>query len=234
MNSTVKNRNVVGKGGFPRSLVNGYYHTFDGIDEYIICGKPFQPTNLQNFSISFWANINTMAATKTIVAYSSNHNGLAVFTYNGMIRIRIGGSGFLIDKSLPIGWNHISFSIDRTNILGYGVNKVILYLNGVYDSNASTGAAVMQYGSYLFTIGQHSSYAGLLYDKWLDELAYFSKALTLAEITTLMGTRTNPGNAKSIGDCEGWWRFEQKYSDESGKGFNGTAYNCDSSNFVAL
>jgi len=185
----------------------------DGNNDYTIAADSddFSFTNGTNdlpFSISLWANFNTIPSGSSISLFNKSNlfsgNGEYIFTYiNNQIAFGLYSNGVFQDNIetkisfAPIinVWNHITVTYDGSAIFG----GIKIYINGVSQAitNSSTGTYVgMVNGSKPFHVGSRGwSPSTGEFDGKLDELHIWkNRELTSAEVLDIYNTE-NAGNS---------------------------------------
>jgi hypothetical protein len=112
-----------------------------------------------------------------------SYNGIDFVIHSNKLRGRIWNSTAIVKASVGSigdnsGWHQATYSYDGATIK--------LYINGVFDSQVSTGLGVgspASYDSYIGTMGHGAGTYTI--DGILDDVRIYNRALTPTEITTL-------------------------------------------------
>ncbi|MBI5384839.1 MAG: immunoglobulin domain-containing protein [Verrucomicrobia bacterium] len=184
-------------------LVSGISYTFDGVNEHLYRRAGFPVFNNPGYSVSFWVNANGVGqSNRTVFAESSTNSPTPVFALgthvtgtNTSLRVFVRGdaNAVVLDRTstrsvLDGVWHHVVWS--ETNGLGR------LYIDGALDetdfSFTRTNLTLDQTALGALRRATVDSYfAGTL-----DEVAIWSRVLTLTEIQQLQST----GVPAPIGD----------------------------------
>lgn len=145
-------------------------------------------------SISMWVKIRTEPATNTNfdLAWQSNNNNkvaniLRYIDESGTKKLRfnrtaLGGTAVNSDYTVTLGtsdWQHIVLTYDGTNIRGY--------LNGslVAGPTAASGVGTGTLTNQGISLGGHINATGNYSSIYMDDPAFFNRALTATEILDL-------------------------------------------------
>ena len=172
-----------------QSLVSNYSMKFDGTSDVINCGlnAPFNAAST-NFSISLWCKSpNSFTDSGNLVESRlsyANPVGIAIEFISNTMYFRKSGSTFgktITEWGLNnTNWNHIVYTYDLT--LAENVDKIFVYINGVFLSSAPQAATSQPASTGDFTIGD-----GLRgnFNGSIDELAVFNYSLTEEEVQSI-------------------------------------------------
>ena len=236
---------IVGVASFTNTLST----TFDGIDDYVDCSSAISSISTDNEgTFSLWYKPSSLSTNMNIITLSNSSASDVYFIIgwsnpsflnNVFVQLRNGftTTGFLLQTDtspLIVGvWTHIA-------VVQNGVSAVI-YINGIavpqtfFISNNpqkwlndltinefNIGKLVISSGSFNFTNGN------------LDEVSYFSSALSGSDILTIFNGGV-PNDIASLSPVS-WWRMGDgstypTINDEIGSN-NGTIVNMSSANFV--
>jgi len=175
--------NVVGQ------VNNVYSMEFDGTSDVINCGlnAPFNAAST-NFSISLWCKSpNSFTDSGNLVESRlsyANPDGIAIEFVTNTMYFRKSGSTFgktITEWGLNnTNWNHIVYTYDLT--LAGNVDKIFVYINGVFLSSAPQAATSQPASTGDFTIGD-----GLRgnFNGSIDEVGIFNTTLTGAEVLAI-------------------------------------------------
>ena len=202
---------------------------FNGVDESVQCNNIANDINAtrDNFSASAWINIDTTSNTGMIFkagASGDNNNQLNMMYHNGTeeIRCTIKAGGTLDQPKFDVGageaaeaafendgnWHHIAMTVDAT------ADEIILYVDGT-ARETKTGLGTFSAAIDECDIGQNLS-NGSFFKGEIDEVAFWSRALSSAHITTLYNSGAQSGE-KALDLASGthvpvpfaWYRLEE-------------------------
>jgi hypothetical protein len=171
----------------------GKAQDFDGTDDYV--GLPdeadFKPTT--SYSICAWIKLSDKTAVRTIfsncIATSDSTHGGIVFRIltSGYLSI-YHGTGGLDDTQQKVGTIDVTNNAWRFVCVTYNGTTARLYVDGSEDDNGNIDAPSGYKATNNPTIGMwRSGYWGNdhIYKGIIDELGFWSRALTSDEITAL-------------------------------------------------
>ena len=196
-------------------LLNQYSLDFDGINDYVSFGNTFNGFDVGvQWSMSLWINVNNLAARKTVYSKTTNDAnvyGLGIYIEtSGNIFLQARTSGYLTahtDTTLtfvPSTWQHFVVTFNgATNINGFR-----FYLDttiGDVPGSASIGASL--YSGQTAMVGSRNGsfpYAG-----YIDEISFWSKALSQTEVTELYnsGSPLSPLDHSASAFVTNWFRM---------------------------
>ena len=168
---------------------SNYSMDFDGTNDVINCGlnAPFNAAST-NFSISLWCKSpNSFTDSGNLVESRlsyANPDGIAIEFVTNTMYFRKSGSTFgktITEWGLNnTNWNHIVYTYDLT--LAGNVDKIFVYINGVFLSSAPQAATSQPASTGDFTIGD-----GLRgnFNGSIDEVGIFNTTLTGAEVLAI-------------------------------------------------
>ena len=197
------------------TLLNQYSLEFDGINDYVSFGNTFNDFDVgQQWSMSFWINVNNLATRKTIYSKTTNDAnvyGLGIYIKkNGKIFVQARTSGYLTSHTgtiltfVPGTWQHFVVTFNgATNINGFR-----FYLDstiGNIPGSAAIGASLYSGQTAIFG----SRNGSFLYSGYIDEVSFWSKALSQAEVTELYnsGSPLSPSNHSASAYAVNWFRM---------------------------
>ncbi len=145
---------------------------------------------------------------------------------NGKVRgITSNGSSFdITDESTNAlndgAWHHVAIVFNPSTSLA-------LYVDGSQDKQLTTSVeSSIQNISENFVVGRDTS--GRQYDGLIDDVRIWSRQLSGTEISNL---KNNPCSFSNGSDLQGWWKFENNGTDDSGNG--NTLTNNNSATFTS-
>ena len=186
-----------------QSKSSNYSMDFDGTNDVINCGlnAPFNAAST-NFSISLWCKSpNSFTDSGNLVESRlsyANPDGIAIEFVTNTMYFRKSGSTFgktITEWGLNnTNWNHIVYTYDLT--LAGNVDKIFVYINGVFLSSAPQAATSQPASTGDFTIGD-----GLRgnFNGSIDQVSVFDYTLSASQVATLYGSSsTGIGNPMSL------------------------------------
>ena len=198
-------------------------YSFDGVDDYINCGNAFNPA--ASFSISYWVNFDAFVQRMII---SKNWDGTSepyisrldsdgtfrFYTYSGATNTLYGTT---VSNPFTTGsWACV------TNV--YNGSTWAIYVNGSKVAETAQTQAAINNTSDLYIGG--TSVGGWNFDGLMDDIRFFDRALTQAEITHLASSRGIQGHPtiKGLGDEKLWLcpSLNDSANDISGNANDGT------------
>lgn len=166
-------------------------YLFDGIDDYIwVSDAPF---TTYPFTISAWVYIEDISKSYIVGLGEIGSNDLGKFsiysTYNEGLRVGSDGAWYHQSDSAYI---NINTWINITITYEYAIGPTF-YINGAkYNdlySIVEVGGIIWPLNNTGFNIGKHTGTGSSKYMKGkIDDLGFWNRALTPAEITALSGT----------------------------------------------
>lgn len=155
-------------------------------------------------SVTAWFKTTSAGSRKTIVSWGTNSGGkmFNVMIENGNIRVEGGGCNVQNDDS-TVGrlddnsWHHIAVTYNPAD--GNKMSDIKLYIDGVYYSNQpDSGDSYNSQSTIINTdnntnniqIGNANYSSNYFWRGELDDVRIYSKALTLNQITSVMGGGT--------------------------------------------
>ncbi len=202
---------------------------FNGVDESVQCNNIGSAINTarEAFSASAWVNIDTTSNTGIIFkacAEGDNNNQLNMMYHNGTeeMRCTIKAGGTLDQPAYPVAageasdnsfendgnWHHIAMTVDDA------ADKIILYVECT-ARQTKTSLGTFRAAIDTCSIGQNTT-NGSFFKGEIDEVAFWSTALTAANITTLYNSGAQDGE-KALDLASGshvpipfaWYRFNE-------------------------
>jgi len=217
------NGTIVGDPAFVDGAV-GMALDFDGDGDYVDCNNSELFSITDAFTLSVWINWRTPTVSwQTVIAKGDNAWRLArgADTQTMDFGFTAGGDrGWQAARTasdVPLGeWHHVSATIDT-------VEGAKIYLDGVQDgSNPDTGGITV--GDYPVFIGENPQAADRFWDGLIDEIAIYSRVLSVGEVMYLAGHRVPPVDP-GTDDLLALWTCDEGegavVSDASGNGRDG-------------
>lgn len=181
--------------GVAHEVIASRHITIDGVDDAVKVSNANDLTGA--FSIMVWARptgANTALSDKTIV---SKHNGTTgyrlVIQNDNKIRMEWNGNSLVSNTTLPNNeWHNIAAI--------YNSGTLSLYIDGVLDKSGSITAPTAT--TSIFTIGaeyRSKSSTVNVFKGDIDELRFWNRAITLAELRFIMNQEINNSGANTIG-----------------------------------
>ena len=231
-------------------FTNNFSVSFDDSAEYVTIGTPadLNFSNTDPFSISMWVLRPVIAGNQTLVAKAigtNNQGWLLYLDTNAANRllIHLNNSGanqirkrYTLGAGLTGNWFHLVVTYDGSSDES-GVN---CYVNG----SLAGGETVLENGLTLTMENNAPVNIGMLSNNvtnpWggnLDEIAFFDKELSGAEVTELFNSNQvlDLSQASFIGDTIHWYRMGDGDTypiiKDQIQNFDGIMINMDSSNF---
>ncbi|MBW2996638.1 LamG domain-containing protein [Candidatus Woesearchaeota archaeon] len=217
-NSTFGNDGIVTGATLTSDGMVGKAYEFDGVDDYIDCGKDSSLSLTQNFTISYWVKIfgwtgaasdragtikyDTAIDTGTVDFYHRLENDTIIWRHNDLSE---GDSNFAITNNLN-EWIHIA--------LVYNSTATIVYKNSVEVNVDDVNGSFTLDNYYLYLGADYGSGKGNL---TLDEVMIYNRTLSADEIQDIYEDQG--------GSLRGDWRFEGNADDSSIFGNDGIVYN---------
>jgi hypothetical protein len=151
------------------SGIIGTAYTFDGSNDIITLASPI--TTGTTFSLSFWLKPNTQSGYGTILTDNGGLSGVWYIGTGNKIDFYSGTDHLNTTGLTNAQWNHMVITCNA-GVIG-------IYINGQSDIITFT-----TFGGYSAnSIGRHTTYEALKGN--LDEMGFWSRVLTSAEVTTL-------------------------------------------------
>ena len=189
-------------GGGP-SFTNDYSLQFDGVDEYVDCGRVTATESTANISISCWVKITSTGDKLIWGKYLSSSNGFYLSFSDTLDRLQLqlqngaaGSGAFSTTNSfLKNQWNHVVCTYDGT---AANTDRLDIYINGanvvgtIAGTIPTTTSSLTEVWQIASIGGFSASYMGGL----IDEHAIFDYTLTSAQVTSLYnsGVQTDLDN----------------------------------------
>jgi|11_taG_2_1085331.scaffolds.fasta_scaffold43964_2 hypothetical protein len=190
------------------SFTNTYSLDFDGTNDYIDSGISTDYDISSGGSYSIWFNQANNTGSERLIVYASGTSsswapsysawGYSLYRYVNKLGIfwAAGGSQNSADQTFNAGWNHAVLTYDSTTA------KV--YLNGNTTPIVSVSATSGTSGSHKLYFGLGED-ANTNFQGKLDEVAYFSSALSTSDITDIYNSGV-PTDISSLNPV-GYWRM---------------------------
>ena len=225
------------------AFTNARSTAFDGVDEFCTTGNNLNFDNASAWSASFWLNPNNLAAQRCIWSKVTNDAsvlGIGIYhTNTGGILVQMRASGQLRSfttntYSLSASvWNHLVVTYDG----GQNINGLRVYIDNNVDSTPGSGTIT---NTLLTTenanFGRRNT--GFYYSGLMDEITWWDKALSAAEVTELYnsGLPKNPAELTFSSNLLHHWRMGDVDTvptifDQGSGGVDLTMFNMDSTNF---
>ena len=195
----------------------GQAFSFDGTGDYVeVLDSAAGDFGDAEFTVDFWFYANSMGATDTYLVGKSHPNGgrgWDIRLGDGTIRV-VGVNGWDINIASAAvvstaTWHHVAVSASAST--------VILYVDGAQAG--SSGRSTITTGDNPLRFGFTTAYGGWALNGRIDEVEFFDRPLTLAEVQSIY-------NAGAAGKCRpcvalpddaiAWWRGEDDPTDEVG------------------
>ncbi len=176
---------------------------FDGQNDYMTFSNFNSLAGLNTFSISFWANFNTVALNDTLLMHNVL-SGIRVFTENLKMTFKwvsSDGTNVIVksDNIVPANsWKHYACAYDNTDFKLYENGVLVKTTNQPSKTYKSTPNENLLIGKYWYGLSS-------LFDGLLSNLSVFNTALDASAISTLYNNGT-PETSIS-GTPENWWKL---------------------------
>ena len=194
-----------GTDGFTVGGYSGYSVDFDGTNDY--CALGFSTPADSTFTWSAW--IKTTDTTAVIVAEMAGglnvHSRGGIIIYGGNWYFTMGnGSSSSEDYSTHSAsavtdgeWHHVAQVVDGTSMK--------MYVDGSLDASFTSSVSAGTAGAQDITIGALGGASYWLADAKIDEVAFFTSALSSSDLTAIY----NSGKPASLSSYSpyGWWRM---------------------------
>ena len=167
--------------------VFGQAGVFNGTSSYISTATT-NAFNLQTFTVSVWAKLNSFAPDLLIVSNSGTSEtpsgtGWNVAYYDSTNAFYFGNAGvnltFTTTPILTNVWYHIVATVDLTS------NKIKIFLNGVFENENTYNGISYNSGTRSLRIGKVGYYDELYWNGSIDQVRIFNTALDPLEIEAL-------------------------------------------------
>ena len=168
------------------STTNGGSIVFDGTDDYIAETTTLSGSFWQsNWSVSFWANLDTLSTTSTASfdkplihhGASGTRNGLHLVNRNSRLHFGLFGDDMLGVQTITTGtWYNFLFTLNNTT----GLRQI--YINGILDNSGTAGGAYTGTGTNT-RIGGPIVFTSPYFDGFLSICQFYNRVLSAAEIT---------------------------------------------------
>jgi hypothetical protein len=184
--TTAKDFSGYGNNGtlYGPTWVDGKYGkalSFDGVDDYVDCGKP---TITGTFTVVAWAKVNDTGVRAVIGTRSPSDCGFDFKFQNGnVIHGDIGNGSGWITTSADAPFN---YSLNTWYQVAYVVTKTgyIIYVNGnqIASGSYSESTPVLSDANHAITIGNTAVGGGEWFKGTIDEVRIYNRALSADEI----------------------------------------------------
>lgn len=177
---------AVGVGGLPHHPGRvGRAVRFAGTRYVKVDDSPSVNFGTGDMSIEGWvrwlppSNTNVVTTLIDKRTYSGGYQGYSVFFYKGRLGVQLANKTMYANyggnlKVAPYEWVHIAISLDRAK------NELSMFVNGVHDRTFVPIGGSTTNPAPLF-IARHA-FGGGYYNGWVDELTFYNRALTWAEV----------------------------------------------------
>ena len=197
---------------YNRDLINKYYLSFDGVDDYLDAGNITALNSTSAFTISMWINFENVTGSVVMSPFTSgtSTSSRIEFVFNNINELRFGVDGSVNSCTLNISsptdyrstdaWHNIIGTYDGTNVtLFFDGSQVATTTTSVPSTTSST------HGNDT-TIGRRTLGGGSFYFNGLvDEVAIWGSVLSASDITSIYNNGTP--NVLSSYNPVGWWRM---------------------------
>ena len=156
----------------------------------------------KDFSIELWLNTSAGSGLQVLVEKRAGAHldvqGYSFFLYDGRLHSQLaegGNSAFTnYDSGASVAdgkWHHVALSVDRDQISG-----LVFYVDGVAAKSFNpTGRSGSLSSKSPLRMGSTTTEVGGEYTGLLDEVSYYGKALSAAEVAAIF-------KAGSLGKCK--------------------------------
>jgi streptogramin lyase len=150
---------------------------FDGVNDYVELGSGSVFALNGSFTLEAWAYRPTTLPTEaSLICRRSGGTINYQLTWDSYgLAFYTAGAGATNTSAIPVGWHHI---VGVWN----GVNTRKLYLDGVQVAINTAAGTPVTTGVQNLNIGRKSSYANLVWNNKIDEVAIYNIALNETEI----------------------------------------------------
>jgi hypothetical protein len=225
-------------------LSNAYSTQFDGVNDYINFGNELNSFDVANqWSMSFWLKVDNYAVNRCFYSKinTGNNDGLVLqITSAGKVNITAEtpsqSTGYTGLITVPTQtWTHVVITYSG----GSNLNNFRLYVDATLDAiPAASGYTASMYAGQNAILGSRGGTGASFFSGNIDEVTFWSKALTAAEVSELYnsGAPQSPLNHSQSNYCAHWWRLGD--SDvyptvvDTVSSINGTMTNMSASAFV--
>lgn len=198
------------------AFFNQYSTNFDGINDVVSFGTAFTNFDVGNaWSMSFWLNINNLAAQRCV--YSKVTNDVNVYGFS--IQVTTGGNVFLQCRSASYNLSYTGAIVLPTTTWvhlvvtyagGSNINGMRVYADTVVDTTPGSGAMVATlYGGSQTALfgargGTTSPYSG-----YIDEVTFWNTALNASQVSELYnsGSPADPTTHSASPFLLNWYRM---------------------------
>lgn len=197
------------------AFFNQYSTNFDGINDVINFGNVFTSMDVGSaWSMSFWLNINNLAAQRCVYAKVTNDANV----YGFSIQATTGANIFLQCRAATYNLSHTGsltvptatwFHLVVTYSGGSNINGMRIYINGAVDTTPGSGAMAAT-----LHVGQNALFGArggttFPYSGYMDEVTFWSKALNSTEVNELYNSASpeDPNNNSAAANLIHWYRM---------------------------
>jgi len=180
--------------------VSGYFNgglDFNGVSDYVDCGNDVSLDITDAITLTAWVDTNDCNngehnpyVGKGDTSYAIKHNtsnSIQFFIYDEAAWYTVDN---LIDDSFNDEWHHVAGTYDGMQLR--------LYIDGIL-SGITNHIGSMGSNTYNVNIGRNSEHTDRLYDGLIDDVRIYDKALSQAEILSIMdGTLGSVSNYHPI------------------------------------
>ncbi len=196
--------------------------SFDGQNDYMTFSNFNSLNGLNTFSISFWANFNTVALNDTLLMHNFL-SGIRVLTANYKMTFKwlsSDGTNVQVQSNNVITpsnfWTHYACTYDNTDFKLYENGVLVKTTNQPSKTYKSDSGQNLLIGRYWYSLTS-------LFDGLLSNLSIFNTALDAPAISTLYNNGTP--EISISGTPENWWKLNAggtTITDYGSGGNNGT------------
>ncbi|HNS21565.1 MAG TPA: LamG domain-containing protein [Sedimentisphaerales bacterium] len=163
--------------------------SFDGTDDYIVCGNDASLMNVESVSVSAWIQLGIFDGDRKIVSNQNNSSGgykLGVYTNNKVeFEVRDSSNASTLNRAVEGGttlkkntWYHVVGVYEK----GMAIRT---YVNGALDRELAT-ASVVGTSAAQVTIGREAYNSTYYWLGLMDDVRIYNKALTANEVAEVM------------------------------------------------
>ena len=202
-------------GGGSAAFQNVRAVNFDGTDDYMKCDNNFATLFRSSFSVSFWIKFNDTSGLQILLSSSNAtardriqfwHDGanLNVFYEANDVSSGLLGSG----SQTWTNWNHIVATFEQSG----SSCASVFYVNG---SSVASNSVTLDMSAYATTgtapdflvwaARALSTSIGFYSNVKLDEMAFFSSALSASDVSTIYNSGA-PDSLSAFSPAH-WWRM---------------------------